>query len=237
MDSYSTKRRLDTSDPLPERLSPQKRRKLGHQAPNQDTPTVIESAEQSQLGKAQDTTVTEIIDSQTWSQLIDDTCCTIDSDSSDITSPQSSQLFDGQYGHEVALFSPLDTTISPVTDYSEWQSSPAGPSTTSTKGLIRHFSNEVAPLILFDVDGSTDRFCELLTSLADDDAPITAAICAVSVAHFERVGMISNDRVATDFHSLALARLATLIESGLGHEMTLATIFLLISYELVRNLY
>jgi hypothetical protein len=188
------------------------------------------SAQHEQLPSAQDVVIvatSTLIDPQPWPQLADDA---VNSSPSENTSPRSSLQYDG-HG---ALFSPVAAAISPATEYSEWLPHPAEPGTCDTSDLVVYFSRHVAPLLLFDVDGSRDRVCALLVSLADEDAPITAAICAVSSAHMQRVSS-RGELAATDYHSLALSRLATLIESGCGHELALATILLLISYELLAH--
>jgi hypothetical protein len=188
------------------------------------------SAQHEQPPSAQDVVIvatSTLIDPQPWPQLADDA---VNSSPSENTSPRSSLQYDG-HG---ALFSPVAAAMSPATEYSEWLPHPAEPGTCDTSDLVVYFSRHVAPLLLFDVDGSRDRVCALLVSLADEDAPITAAICAVSSAHMQRVSS-RGELVATDYHSLALSRLATLIESGCGHELALATILLLISYELLAH--
>jgi hypothetical protein len=179
------------------------------------------------------------------------------------TSPHTPRgsTFEWRDTRDVSLVSPLDSIFSPVTEYSEWRplSPPPGSETTAAttaaaaslsssakaaattrRNMVQHFSDVVAPSLLFG--SSTNRFRELLLSLAgneDDESVLMSAMCAVAGAHLRRAACAGADEAAglkataTDFHSHALAGLAELIEKGGEPEVALATIMLLVAYEIV----
>ncbi|KEY71163.1 hypothetical protein S7711_02277 [Stachybotrys chartarum IBT 7711] len=131
-----------------------------------------------------------------------------------------------------AYGSPLATTIASSTG-TLLDASPCQPSVAE---LTWHFSTVLSPCLVFGQHEATNPFQELLLPLTlDGNASITHAVCAFASAHLEVMGL-AQPGWSSDYYNLALARLASQIEGGQDHEMALAAILTLVSYEvLVRE--
>ncbi|KAK1727920.1 fungal-specific transcription factor domain-containing protein [Colletotrichum acutatum] len=100
-------------------------------------------------------------------------------------------------------------------------------------GLLDHYSKAMLPTMGF-VDGAANPFRQHILPLSHRSSAVRSAIYALASAHREYAGLETTEGSAC-FHERAVAGLSAIIEDGDGFEEALATIILLIQYDLVRD--
>ena len=97
-------------------------------------------------------------------------------------------------------------------------------------GLLDHFCNDLAPLLVFKEQNNP--FLDLLLPLTSHSQVLLSAFYAVSSAHLENLGK-PVDQKSLDLHSKALQGLATSIgrKDSEDEDSTLAATLLLLYYE------
>ncbi|KAK1712650.1 fungal-specific transcription factor domain-containing protein [Colletotrichum lupini] len=98
-------------------------------------------------------------------------------------------------------------------------------------GLLDHYSKVMLPTMGF-VDGVANPFRQHILPLSHRSSAVRSAIYALASAHREYSGLETTEGSAC-FHERAVAGLSAIIEDGDGFEEALATIILLIQYDLV----
>ena len=101
---------------------------------------------------------------------------------------------------------------------------------TPSPPLLEHFTQELAPLLVFKEQGNP--FLDLLLPLSHHNPVLQSAFYAVSSAHLENMGKPA-DQKSLDLHSKALQGLATSIgrKDSEDEDSTLAATLLLLYYE------
>ncbi|KAK1700973.1 fungal-specific transcription factor domain-containing protein [Colletotrichum godetiae] len=107
----------------------------------------------------------------------------------------------------------------------------ATPDCPEDTGLLDHYSKVMLPTMGF-VDGVANPFEQHILSLSHRSSAVRSAIYALASAHREYAGLETTEGSAC-FHERAVAGLSAIIEDGDGFEEALATIILLIQYDLV----
>lgn len=100
-------------------------------------------------------------------------------------------------------------------------------------GLLDHYSKIMLPTMGF-VNGVANPFRQHILPLSHRSSAVRNAIYALASAHREYAGLETTEGSAC-FHERAVAGLSAIIEDGDGFEEALATIILLIQYDLVRE--
>ena len=104
--------------------------------------------------------------------------------------------------------------------------------------LMNHFCNTLSHLIVLREDEG-NPFQQLVLPLAHNSSAVQNAMFALAGAHLEAKGVeaLQNDERSVHYHNEAICSLAKLIEKGDGTNKNelLATIILLVYYEVVRN--
>jgi hypothetical protein len=101
------------------------------------------------------------------------------------------------------------------------------------RALVDHFCNVLSHLVVFKED-TGNPFRQLVLPLSHASSPVLYAIFALSSAHLEYRGIVSEEK-SLDFHNRALRGLANLIDQGdrANREEVLGAIMLLVYYEVV----
>ena len=104
--------------------------------------------------------------------------------------------------------------------------------------LVNHFCNILSHLIVLREDEG-NPFQRLLLPLARNSSAILNAVFALASAHLETKGVeaLQNDGKSLQYHNEAICSLGKLVKKGscTNRNEMLATIILLVYYEVVRN--
>lgn len=105
---------------------------------------------------------------------------------------------------------------------------------SNRRALVDHFCNVLSHLIVFREERG-NPFQQLVLPLSQGSQSVMNAIYALASAHLEYRG-VENDEKSVYFHNKSIQGLARLIEQGAGVNQNelLATIMLLVYYEVVR---
>nr|XP_036578860.1 fungal zn binuclear cluster domain containing protein [Colletotrichum truncatum]KAF6786243.1 fungal zn binuclear cluster domain containing protein [Colletotrichum truncatum] len=100
-------------------------------------------------------------------------------------------------------------------------------------GLLEHYSKVMLPMMGFK-EGSENPYEQHIIPLAHRSSAVRNAIYALASAHHEYAGL-ENTEGSAGFHERAVAGLSAIIEEGDGFEEALATIVLLLQYDLLMQ--
>ncbi|KAF9875053.1 hypothetical protein CkaCkLH20_07319 [Colletotrichum karsti] len=100
-------------------------------------------------------------------------------------------------------------------------------------GLLDHYSKVMLPTMGFK-EGSSNHYEQHIIPLSNRSSAVRNAIYALASAHREYAGLESTEGSA-GFHERAVAGLSAIIEEGDGFEEALATIVLLLQYDLLMQ--
>lgn len=100
-------------------------------------------------------------------------------------------------------------------------------------GLLNHYSKVMLPSMGFN-ESFNNPYEQHIIPLSHRSSAVRSAIYAVASAHREYTG-VENTEGSAAFHEQAVAGLSAIIEEGDGFEEALATIVLLLQYDLVSR--
>ncbi|OLN96420.1 hypothetical protein CCHL11_00685 [Colletotrichum chlorophyti] len=121
--------------------------------------------------------------------------------------------------------SPLLTLLPPVF--------PGAPDCPENTGLLEHYTKVILPTMGFK-EGADNPYEQHILPLSHRSSAVRNAIYALASAHREYTGLETTEGSAC-FHERAVAGLSAIIEEGDGFEEALATIVLVLQYDLLMQ--
>ncbi|KDN71801.1 hypothetical protein CSUB01_11840 [Colletotrichum sublineola] len=100
-------------------------------------------------------------------------------------------------------------------------------------GLLEHYSKVMLPMMGFQEDAN-NPYEQYIIPLSHRSSAVRIAIYALASVHREYIGL-ENTEGSACFHERAVAGLSAIIEDGDGFEEALATIILLLQYDLLTQ--
>ncbi|KAJ3958790.1 hypothetical protein N0V92_004614 [Colletotrichum tropicale] len=110
---------------------------------------------------------------------------------------------------------------------------PSAPDCPEDTGLLDHYSKVMLPMMGFR-EGVSNPYEQHIIPLSHRSSAVRSAIYALASAHREYAGL-ENTEGSACFHERAVAGLSAIIEEGDGFEEALATIVLLLQYDLLMQ--